>query len=831
MSPESIQNGDSASKSIDQRGMKRKRLQSQEHGSGESSTVNGELRKEPSTEPSPRDDQDDYPVGNFSPDTKLRLGKSISIRDLENRPHGGVQASQDTSTNGRLRQLRSQATILRKFRQQLPIWPSSSTIRSFLQSDRPQVLILTGETGSGKSTQVPQFLLSERWCRNGCIAVTEPRRVAAIGLAKRVGSEMGVRLGKEAKGLGKRQEDSVGWSVRLDNNVSRARGVRTRIKYLTEGMLLRELLRDPYLESYAAVIVDEVHERSIGVDLLLGFLRLLLFGEGDGPKRKNPLKLVVMSATTNVESLKEFFSEGCPDRKALVEQISTEEAEGEWEGFSDAESEAFASKKPDAPKKAHVAHPQDNKLAKAQVGPVSSYHVEGRQYPVKIVYLNEPTQDFVESALSQIFEIHRKEPLPGDILVFLTGQDTIESLERLINQCAQELDRKLPRVLTLPLFAALPQAAQQRVFERPPSFTRKVILSTNLAETSITVPGVRYVVDSGKVKVKQYRSRLGLDSLLVKPISRSSSIQRQGRAGREAPGICYRLYTEPDFLQMENETMPEILRSDLSGSVLSMKACGISDVAEFPLLSPPPRDALEKALIHLLQLGALNDSGDITEVGKQMSKMPLSPNLARIIIEASQPELDCLEDVIDIIACLSVENIFINVVSDEKREQAHEARQNLYRREGDHLTMLATVQAYLSEHSNRKAWAEKYFVSHRAMQSVMDIRKQLLAQCVQMGLSSNSSFQNSEPEKRTVTILRCLLKGFMGNIARLMPDGSYRTILGNQTVAIHPSSVLFSKKVEAIMFSEFVFTNKSYARGVSSIQMDWIGELLAGSGI
>lgn len=216
-----------------------------------------------------------------------------------------------------------------------------------------------------------------------------------------------------------------------------------------------------------------------------------------------------------------------------------------------------------------------------------------------------------------------------------------------------------------------------------------------------------------------------MDSLLVKPISRSSAIQRQGRAGREAVGVCYRLYTEADFHQMEQEAAPEILRSDLSGSVLNMKACGISNVVEFPLLSPPPRDALEKALIHLLQLGALGETGDITEVGQRMSKFPLAPNLARIIIEAGQPELNCLEDVVDIISCLSVENIFLNITTDEKREQAQEARQRLYRREGDHLTMLATVQAYVAERADRKAWSAKHFVSHRAMQSIMVRRMHL----------------------------------------------------------------------------------------------------------
>ena len=246
-----------------------------------------------------------------------------------------------------------------------------------------------------------------------------------------------------------------------------------------------------------------------------------------------------------------------------------------------------------------------------------------------------------------------------------------------------------------------------------------MILATNIAETSVTVPGVRYVVDCGKVKIKQFRNRLGLDSLLVKPISQSSAIQRKGRAGREAPGHCYRLYPEKDYNTLEQNTKPEILRCDLSSALLTMKARGIEDVLNFPFLDRPPREALEKALLQLLQLGALEETGEISEVGKRMAKLPLTPTLARVIIEAATSAHDCLVEVIDIIACLSVESIFLNLTTEEKKEQAEEARKEVFRREGDHLTLFATVQAYAGERTDRKAWAEKHFVSHRAMQNVM----------------------------------------------------------------------------------------------------------------
>ncbi|PKX99878.1 putative ATP-dependent RNA helicase [Aspergillus campestris IBT 28561] len=706
--------------------------------------------------------------------------------------------------------LRDKARALYETRKNLPIFPHGDEIRRYLSNN--DVMLLVGETGSGKSTQIPQFLVDEPWCRpkrvspdkkkgdgkmvvGGCIAITQPRRVAAISLARRVAEEMGTPLGSSSPA------SQVGYSVRFDTSTSPS----TRVKFLTEGMLLQEMLRDPALTKYSAVVVDEVHERGVNVDLVLGFLRNLVTGNREA-RGGLPLKVVVMSATADMESLLGFFEEGYTggvDRGLVQEK---EEATGTDE-----------------------AKTQDD---------IAVCHIKGRQYPVKTIYAPAPVHDFVDAALKVIFQIHCKEPLPGDILVFLTGQETVEALEQLVLEYAEGMDTALPKIQVLPLFAALPQAAQQRVFLPAPPRTRKIILATNIAETSVTVSGVRFVVDCGKAKVKQFRTRLGLDSLLVKPISKSAAIQRKGRAGREAPGQCYRLYTEKDYLALDEVNTPEILRCDLSQALLNMKARGVDNVMGFPFLTRPPREALEKALLQLLSIDALEDSGAISATGQQIAKLPLTPTLGRVLLAASEFGAGCLSDVIDIISCLSVENIFINTNSEEKKEQAEKARHDLYRREGDHLTMLATVQAYAAEHSDRKAWAERHLVSHRAMQSVMDVRKQLTTQCRQAqllpnpsdsrGTNGTNSFDPSlVREPSPVAILKSFLRGFATNTARLVPDGSYRTVVGNQTVAIHPSSVLFSKKVEAILYNEFVFTNRSYARGVSAVQMDWVGEALA----
>jgi ATP-dependent RNA helicase DHR2 len=692
--------------------------------------------------------------------------------------------------------LQAKKQKLLESRKRLPIWDRQKDIRKAVREH--DVLILSGETGSGKSTQVPQFLLDQGV--SGKIGVTQPRRVAAITLARRVAEEMGTPCGSSSPA------SKVGYSVRFDESTSPS----TLIKFLTEGMLLQEMLRDAMMSQYGCIIVDEVHERSVNVDLILGFLKSLLL---ERRSKKKPLKVIVMSATADVGSISNFFSRSIrrsdetlsnSDGFAKTNGVDNS-SEASWNGFSDDEAQ----------------HSPAEDIA------VSLCHVEGRQYPVRLHYIEKATDDVMEAALHRIFQIHCKEPMPGDILVFMTGQETIQGLQKLVEEYAENLTRDFPKLLVLPLFAALPQSAQQRVFQSAPPNTRKVILSTNIAETSVTVSGVRFVVDSGKAKIKQFRNRLGLDSLLVKPISKSSADQRKGRAGREALGQCYRLYTESTFESLDKDNTPEILRCDLSEALLKMKARGVDAVLNFPFLAPPPRDAMEKALLQLLQLGALEESGNISETGLQIARLPLTPSLGRVIIEATK--LDCLIEVIDIVACLSVENIFLNVDTEEAREQAQMARQQLFRRQGDHLTLLAAVQTYASESADRRRWADDHLISHRAMQSVMDVRKQLRAQCRAAKLIKEITAESDSraPSEATAeNILKAFLRGFRNNVARLCPDGSYKTFVGNQTVAIHPSSVLFGRKLEAIMYNEYVFTNKAYARGVSAVQIRWLEEVI-----
>ena len=742
-----------------------------------------------------------------------------------------VRSTGSSNRNGSF--LKRRAQELLPVRQALPVFARADQIRESLRSPGQDALLLVGETGSGKSTQVPQIPIDESWAQRksvnvdgkpikvgGCIAITEPRRVAAISLARRVAEEMGTPLGSSSP------SSQVGYSVRFDSSISPS----TRIKFLTEGMLLQEMLRDPWLTDYSAVLVDEVHERGVNVDLVLGFLKRMLDSRNKG-RGGIPLKVVVMSATADMETVKDFLEAGSEDTTNAMKGMDADdsrdgnmsEAESEWSGFSEA----------DPPKE--KGHSENNQITRR--ARVAVMHIKGRQYPVNIIYSPSPIPDFIDAALTTIFNIHTREPLPGDILVFLTGQETVENLTSLCYQYSATLPPNVPKLLILPLFAALPQTAQQQVFQNTPKGRRKVILSTNIAETSVTVPGVRFVIDCGKHKRKQFRSRLFLESLLVKPISKSSARQRSGRAGREAPGTCYRLYTETDYLKLEQDTSPEILRCDLSQAILTLKARGVDDIFSFPFLTPPPREPLEKALLSLLHLSALDPStGAITPTGLHLARLPLPPRLGRVLLAAKPRAV--VPEVIDIISALSVESIFLSTTTEETTEAATAARRDLFRREGDHLTLLATVRAYLDENSDRRAWCEKRFLSHRAMQAVMDVRKQLLSHAKSSHLlpptttinTSASAERASQQEEKNTAILKSFLQALHPfSTARLCPDGSYKTFMSNgQTVAIHPSSTLFGggRKFEAIMYNECVYTNKAYARGVSAVELNWIGELV-----
>ncbi|KAG0221002.1 ATP-dependent RNA helicase DHX8 [Mortierella sp. GBAus27b] len=632
------------------------------------------------------------------------------------------------------------ARELKKHRRALPIFSARDAIIKEVKDNA--CVVIVGETGSGKTTQIPQYLLESGLAAHGTIAVTQPRRVAAINLAKRVAEEVGTPLGQK-----------VGYSIRFDDTSSKD----SLIKYMTDGIMLRELLSDRLLLAYSVIILDEAHERTLRTDILFGMVKSIQKQRQEliakGRKDVQPLKIVVMSATLDAEKFSEYFY----NAKIM--------------------------------------------------------YVSGRMYPVRIFNTLEPQADYVDAALVTAFQIHQEEA-PGDILIFLTGQEEIENLEKLIEEYAVDLPRNVGKLIPCPIFAAQDSTTQQRIFEPAPLGTRKVILATNIAETSITIPNIRYVIDTGCHKSRGYNAKIGIESLLVEPVSKSSARQRTGRAGREAPGLCFRLYTENAFDELEEDTIPEIKRCNLESAILSLKATGIDNVKEFDFMDRPSKSGMLRSLEHLYALGALDDAGHLTEVGRKMAGFPVDPPYAKVLLESET--MECTKEVIEIISLLSVDSIFTSPSS--KREEANEARQKFISLDGDHLTLLNTLYAYESVKGDRE-WCRENFINSRHMRHVLDVRKQLIQFCHRVGMDPSKSCGYD-----LEIILKCFLTGFFQNTALLQPDGTYKSVIGGLTVSIHPSSSLFGRRREAIMYNELVFTTKHYVRGVSAISSAWLSQ-------
>ncbi|KAG0353783.1 putative ATP-dependent RNA helicase dhr2 [Podila minutissima] len=634
----------------------------------------------------------------------------------------------------------AKAKDLKKHREALPIYTARDIIIKEVKENA--CVVIVGETGSGKTTQIPQYLLEAGLAAHGTISVTQPRRVAAINLAKRVAEEVGTPIGQK-----------VGYSIRFDDTSSKD----SLIKYMTDGIMLRELLSDRLLLRYSVIILDEAHERTLRTDILFGMVKSIQKKRADmiqaGRRDIQPLKIVIMSATLDAEKFSEYFY------NAKIMYIS------------------------------------------------------GRMFPVKILNTVEPQSDYVDSALVTAFQIHQDEA-PGDILIFLTGQEEIESLEKLIEEYAVDLPPTVGKLIPCPIFAAQDSATQQKIFEPAPHGTRKVILATNIAETSITIPNIRYVVDTGCHKSRGYNAKIGIESLLVEPISKSSARQRMGRAGREAPGLCFRLYTEDSFDQLDEDSIPEIKRCNLESAILSLKATGIEDPTKFDFMDRPSKSGLLKSLEHLYALEALDDTGALTEIGKKMAAFPVDPPYAKVLLQSEK--MECTKEAIEIISLLSVDTIFSAPSS--KREEANEARQKFMSLDGDHLTLLNTLRAYESVKGDRD-WCRENFINSRHMRHVMDVRKQLIEFCERAGMDPRKSCGHD-----LEIVLKCFLAGFFQNTALLQPDSTYKSILGGLTVSIHPSSTLFGKKREAIMYNELVFTTKHYIRGVSALESAWLSQ-------
>ncbi|XP_068668332.1 pre-mRNA-splicing factor ATP-dependent RNA helicase DEAH10-like isoform X2 [Aristolochia californica] len=652
----------------------------------------------------------------------------------------GENSTQKPQLNGKFtdKHSRDGALARRQFiQQQRKSLPIASVEKRIVEEVRKNdTLIIVGETGSGKTTQLPQFLFNGGFCHDGkVIGITQPRRVAAVTVAKRVAEECGVQLGHK-----------VGYSIRFEDVTS----ILTRIKFMTDGLLLREALLDPLLSKYSVIIVDEAHERTVHTDVLLGLLKGVQIARSRPTIQQNILNKIKTGGEASDEK-DEFLSisylKPCQGAKISPLKVIIMSASLDARGFSDF------------------------------FGGARAVHIQGRQYPVDILYTYHAEPDYLDAALITIFQIHVEEG-PGDILVFLTGQEEIESVERLVQERVRQLPEDSQKIFTVPIFSALPSDQQMQVFRPTPPGSRKVILATNIAETSVTIPGIKYVIDPGLVKARAYNPVTGMESLIIIPASKAQALQRSGRAGREGPGKCFRLYPESEFGKLMDSTVPEIKRCNLSNVALQLKALGVDDVIGFDFMEKPSRMAIVKSLEQLLVLGALTDDYKLSDpVGRQMARLPLDPIYAKALILAS--EFNCLEEMLITVAMLSVESIFY--VPREKLEEARAARKSFASLEGDHITLVNVFRASAeclekSKKANMKEklieknlnkWCWENFINNRSLRHARDVHSQIQGHVRQMGLRISSCGDDM------LQFRRCLAASFFLNAALKQPDGSY----------------------------------------------------------
>ncbi|KAL9322938.1 hypothetical protein ACSQ67_010991 [Phaseolus vulgaris] len=601
-----------------------------------------------------------------------------------------------------------------------------------------QVVVVVGETGSGKTTQLTQYLHEDGYTIGGIVGCTQPRRVAAMSVAKRVSEEMDTELG-----------DKVGYAIRFED----VTGPSTIIKYMTDGVLLRETLKDSDLDKYRVIVMDEAHERSLNTDVLFGILKKVV-------AQRRDFKLIVTSATLNAQKFSNFF------------------------------------------------------------GSVPIYNIPGRTFPVNILWSKTPVEDYVEGAVKQAMTIHITSP-PGDILIFMTGQDEIEAacyaLAERMEQMMSSSNKVVPKLLILPIYSQLPADLQAKIFQKAEDGARKCIVATNIAETSLTVDGIFYVIDSGYGKMKVYNPRMGMDALQVFPVSRAAADQRAGRAGRTGPGTCYRLYTESAYLnEMLPSPVPEIQRTNLGNVVLLLKSLKVENLLDFDFMDPPPQDNILNSMYQLWVLGALNNVGGLTELGWKMVEFPLDPPLAKMLLTGDL--LGCLEEVLTIVSMLSVPSVFFR--PKDRAEESDAARERFFVPESDHLTLYNVYQQW-KQHDYRGDWCNDHYLHVKGLRKAREVRSQLLDILKTLKIPLTSCWPDTD------IVRKAICSAYFHNAARLKGVGEYVNCRNGMPCHLHPSSALYGMgcNPEYVVYHELILTTKEYMQCATAVEPQWLAEL------
>jgi ATP-dependent helicase HrpA len=621
------------------------------------------------------------------------------------------------------------------FPSELPVSDKAIDIGQLLV--KHQVLVIAGDTGSGKTTQIPKICLQAGFGRRGIIGHTQPRRLATVSVANRIAEELETKLGS-----------GVGYQIRFNETVSES----TYLKLMTDGILLAEIQNDKFLNKYDVIIIDEAHERSLNIDFLLGFLKQLL-------KKRIDLKLIITSATIDVEKFSKHFSNA----------------------------------------------------------PIVS--VSGRTYPVETRYFplenqsDESTDQLQLNGILQALEKiatddAKQKQLSGDVLIFFSSEREIRETAVAIRK------RKFPHCEVLPLYARLRQSEQRKIFSEHRG--RRIVLATNVAETSITVPGIRYVIDTGFARISRYSVQSKIQRLPIEAISQASANQRQGRCGRVSEGVCIRLYSEQDFNGRTDYTDPEIKRTNLASVILRMLSLGLGDVEDFPYLEPPEQKAINDGFKLLNELNAINQKRELTAIGKQMAKLPVDPKLSRMLVVANTQA--CLYEVLIIVSALSIQDP--RELSGDFKQQAQERLAVFNHQDSDFLSLVNLWKDYEQKRQDMtqnqlKKHCKSHFLSFMRMREWREVHRQLLLSCQQLGFRLNKEPGTYEAVHRT------LIAGSLNQIGNKL-DG--KNFLGsrNRRFTLFGSSVVTSTKANWIVTGELIETSQTFASMAAKIQPQWV---------
>lgn len=630
----------------------------------------------------------------------------------------------------------------------------------------------------GKTTQLTQYLMEEGYAELGLIGCTQPRRVAAMSVAKRVSDEVAACANEKGIATNDSKAEyelggTVGYAIRFEDCTSQ----HTKIKYMTDGVLLRESLNDADLNKYSAVVMDEAHERSLNTDVLFGILRKVVANRLD-------LKLIVTSATLSADVFSNYF------------------------------------------------------------GGVPVFRIPGRTFPVETYYARSVQEDYVMAAVKQALQIHFNSP-PGDILIFMTGQEDIEGTCQVLAEKMETLsqEKSSAPLLVLPMYSQLPADLQAKIFDAAPPGIRKCIVSTNVAETSLTVDGIKYVIDSGFCKLKVYNPKIGMDTLLVTPVSKANANQRKGRGGRTGPGYCFRLYTDRQFNEeLMEAAIPEIQRTNLASVLLLLKSLGVKQIQQFDFMDRPPNETIMSALYQLWILvctfsenvverisfhcpqysqqsffqGALDNTGELTKTGRQMVEFPLDPPLSKMLLYAHEHG-ECSSEVVVIVSMLSVPSVFFR--PKDREEESDAAREKFFVPESDHLTLL-NVYLRAKQYRFDPSWCSRHFIHHKGMRKAREVHAQLIDLMKQQRMTPKSAGGSWD------VIRQAICSAYFYNSSKIKGIGEYVNLLTGIPSSLHPSSALFGlgHTPDYVCYHELISTSKEYMSCVTAVEGEWLAE-------